>query len=200
LSDYNKIVGFDHMIRPMQRERVPFPLCVIPLMAGVTTGDIVMLTGERVFGWTADEYTVSDEFSYIVDYDEVAPFAKSTFVSYGNITNGFVGSDGWPLIINWELPKTENGGFGPALVPFSLPKPQTITEFTWIGNQNYWIPNKVSLTFDGKDKQTFNVPANDEPHVLEVKPARTAKDLILAIEGWQEKPTLGRSSASTTFT
>jgi beta-galactosidase len=25
LSDYNKIVGFDHMIRPMQRERVPFP-------------------------------------------------------------------------------------------------------------------------------------------------------------------------------
>jgi beta-galactosidase len=146
-----------------------------------------MLTGERVFGWTADEYTVSDEFSYIVDYDEVAPFAKSTFASYGNITNGFVGSDGWPLIINWELPKTENGGFGPALVPFSLPKPQTITEFTWIGNKNYWIPTKVSLT-SGADKKTYIVPANDEPQVIEVKPPLVGKDFTVAIEGWQERP------------
>jgi beta-galactosidase len=188
LSDYNKIVGFDHMIRPMQRERVLFSAIRDPLLAGVTTGDIVMSTGERIFHYIADEYLVSDEFSYIVDYDEVAPFAKSTFVSYGNITNGFVGSDGWPLIINWELPMTADGSFGPALVPFSLPKPQTITEFTWIGNKNYWIPNKVSLTFDGKDKQTWNVPANDEPQALDVKPVHTAKDFTLAIEGWQERP------------
>jgi hypothetical protein len=56
--------------------------------------------------------------------------------SYGKITNGFAGSDGWPLIINWEMPKTDNGGVRPRRsVPFSLPKPQTITEFTWIGNQ-----------------------------------------------------------------
>jgi hypothetical protein len=88
-----------------------------PLMAGVTTGDIVMLSGERIFGWTADEYVASDVFSHIVDFDDVAPFAKSTFFAYDKITNGFVGSDGWPLIINWELPKTANGGFGPAVVP-----------------------------------------------------------------------------------
>jgi beta-galactosidase len=187
LSDYNKIVGFDHMIRPMQRERVTFPAVRDPLLAGATTGDIVMLNGERIFGFIADEYTVSDEFSYIVDYDDVAPFAKSSFHAYGNITNGFVGSDGWPLIINWELPKTENGGFGPALVPLSLPKPQTITEFTWIGNKNYWIPTKVSLT-SGAGKKTYTVPANDEAQVLEVKPPLASQDFTVAIEGWQERP------------
>lgn len=187
LADYNKVVGFDHMIRPMQRERVVFPPVRDPLLAGVTTGDIVMLSGERIFGFTADEYTVADEFTFIVDYDDVAPFAKSSFFAFPNITNGFVGSDGWPLIINWELPVKPGGGFGPALVPFSLPKPQTITEFTWIGNKNYWIPTRVSLTA-GTEKVTFDVPANDEPQVLPVMPARTARDFTLAIEGWQERP------------
>jgi beta-galactosidase len=65
------------MIRPMQRERVLFPAVRDPLLAGVTTGDIVMSTGERIFHYIADEYLVSDEFSYIVDYEDVAPFAKS---------------------------------------------------------------------------------------------------------------------------
>jgi beta-galactosidase len=142
LSDYNKIVGFEHMIRTMQRERILFSPVRDPLLAGATTGDIVMSTGERIFHYIADEYSVSDAFSYIVDYDEVAPFATSTFFAYDKITNGFIGSDGWPQIINWELPVLPGGGFGPALVPFSLPKPQTITEFTWIGNKNYWFPTK----------------------------------------------------------
>ncbi len=188
LGDYNKIVGFDHMIRKMQRERILFSPVKDPLMAGLTLGDVVLLSGERIFGWTSDEYTASDMFSYIVDYDEVAPFAKSTFSAYDKITNGFVGSDGWPLIINFPLEKNEAGGFKPALVPISFPKPQTIKEFTWIGNKNYWLPNKVSLTFDGKDKQVWNVPANDEPQTLAIKAPRPAKDLALAIEGWEVRP------------
>ncbi|MEN6338348.1 MAG: glycoside hydrolase family 2 TIM barrel-domain containing protein, partial [Phycisphaerales bacterium] len=56
LSDYNKIVGFDHVIRKFKRERVTFPAVRNPLTSGLTTGDIVMLSGQRIFGWTADEY------------------------------------------------------------------------------------------------------------------------------------------------
>lgn len=187
LGDYNKIVGFDHMIRPMQRERVSFPPVKDPLMAGLTLGDVVLLSGERIFGWTSDEYTVSDMFSHIVDFDDVAPFAKSSFWAWDKITNGFVGSDGWPLIINWELPKNAGGAFTPALVPFTLPKPQTIKEFTWIGNKNYWLPTKVSLSMDGA-KQLFDVPANDEPQQLAITSPKSAQQFALAIEGWQQKP------------
>jgi hypothetical protein len=188
LNDYNKIVGFDHMIRPMQRERVLFSPVKDALMSGLSLGDVVLLSGERIFGWTSDEYTASDMFSYIVDYDEVAPFAKSTFFAYNNITNGFVGSDGWPLIINYNLEKDATGGFKPSLVPIRFPKPQTISEFTWIGDKNYWIPNKISLSFDGKDKQTFNVPANDEPQTLAIKAPRATNEITLAIEGWETRP------------
>ena len=190
LADYNKIVGFDHMIRPMQRERVLFSTVRDPLMAGTTTGDIVMLSGERIFGWTADEFIAGDVFSYIVDYEDVAPFAKSTFFAFDKITNGFVGADGWPLIINYPLEKDAAGKFKPSIIPLSFPKPQTLTEFTWIGNKNYWIPTKVSLSA-GSNKQTFTVPANDEPQALALKAGTTGKDWTLAVEGWEERPNVG---------
>jgi beta-galactosidase len=49
----------------------------------------------------------------------------------------------------------------------------------------------VSLT-SGSEKKTFDVPANDEPQALEVKPPLTGKDFTVAIEGWQERPDVRR--------
>ena len=145
IESYNKIVGFEHMIRPFKRERVVLPAVRDPLTAGLTTGDVALYSAQRIFSWTEGNYVVSDEFSYVVDYDEVAPFGKSTFFAYDNIVNGFVNADGWPLIINFEVNKDGS----PYDVPITLPKPQTITEFTWIGNTNYYPQTKVNLIFDG---------------------------------------------------
>ena len=64
------------MIRPFGRERVALANPRHPLTAGLTTGDVVMRSGERIFGWTSDEFVADDVFSYIVDYRDVAPFAK----------------------------------------------------------------------------------------------------------------------------
>ena len=77
LADYNRIVGFDHMIRPFKRERVVFPAVRDPLTAGLTTGDVALYSSQKIFAWTEGNYVVSDEFTYVVDYDEVAPFGKS---------------------------------------------------------------------------------------------------------------------------
>ena len=72
--------------------------------SGLTTGDVAMYSSKRIFNWTEGNYVVSDEFGYVVDYDEVAPFAKSSFFAFDNIVNGFVNADGWPLIINFPIP------------------------------------------------------------------------------------------------
>ena len=56
LSDYNKIVGFDHMIRPFGREKVTFPAVRSPLTAGLSTSNIVMGSGKRIFNWQAGDY------------------------------------------------------------------------------------------------------------------------------------------------
>ena len=182
LADYNRIVGFDHMIRPFKRERVSFPVPKNPLTSGLSTGEIVLLSGQKINGYNDDEYTASDEFSYVVDYDDVAPFAKSSFFAFDNITNNFVGADGWQLIINFPIPTDGK----PAEVPMTFPKPQTITELTWVGNTFYWPQTKIALVFDGKDRVEYDVKPDNSPQVLAVNPPRTAANVTLQIADWQK--------------
>jgi hypothetical protein len=183
LSDYNKLVGYNHMIRPFTRERVTFPATKNPLTAGLTTGDIVMHSGERIFNFTSDEYVASDIFSYVVDYDEVATFGKFSSDFLHNIVNGFVGADGWPLIV--DVPVTQNS------IPFTLPRPEEITEFTWIGNAFYDLATKVELIFDPKaggsgDTVSFAVEPNNQPQTFTLTPPHRGQDITLRIAEWKK--------------
>jgi beta-galactosidase len=186
LADYNKLVGYEHMIRPFTRERVTFPPSKNPLTAGLTTGDIVMHSGERIFNWTSDEYVASDIFSYVVDYDEVATFGKFSSDFLHNIVNGFVGADGWPLIV--DVPVTQNS------IPFTLPRPEEITEFTWIGNTFYHPATKVELIFDPKaggsgDVVPFAVEPNNQPQTFTLNPSHKGKEITLRIAEWKKVST-----------
>nr|CAX69033.1 Glycoside hydrolase, family 2, Beta-galactosidase [uncultured bacterium] len=173
LADYNKIVGFEHMIRPFWRERVSFPAQKHPLTSGLTTGDIVMLSGKRIFGWTSDEYVADDVFSYAVDLDDVAPFMKFPNDFARNMVNGMTNADGWPYIVN--IPQKE------ADWTLRLPKAQELTELTWIGNRNYNLPTGIELTFDDRDAIKFTVQPNDDPQILPIQPPRTASKVRLRI-------------------
>ena len=181
LEDYNKIVGANHMIRSMRRERVQFSSPRSPLMAGLTLGDVVMLSGERIFGWVSDEYVAGDIFSHIVDYDEAAPFGTSDNFLYNNAVNGFVGSDGWKQINDFPLPKN-----GTALT-FTLAKPQTITEFVWDASVNYNATTKVGLSVDGKT-QTWDVPANGDAQTLKLNPPLTGTKIELQMLDSEKRP------------
>jgi beta-galactosidase len=184
LADYNRLVGYDHMIRPFTRERVAFPPTKNPLTAGLTTGDIVMHSGERIFNFTSDEYVASDIFSYVVDYDEVATFGKFSSDFLHNIVNGFVGADGWPLIV--DVPVSQNS------IPFTLPRPEEITEFTWIGNTFYHPATRVELIFDpkaggsGGDTVSFNVHPDNLPQTFALNPPHRGKEITLRIAEWKK--------------
>ena len=186
LTDYNRIVGVDHMIRPFRRERVVFPPVRDRLTSGLTTGDVVLYSSERIFSWTAGNYVVSDMFSYVIDYDEVASFGSSPFFAYENITNGFVSADGWPLIINFP----KNTDDSPYDVPIRLQQPQTLTEFTWIGNTFYYPQTKVNLIFDGdRDEMlSFDTEPNAEPQTFAIDPPRAASEVTVQIAGWTPVP------------
>ena len=187
LESFDELVGFKHMIRPFGRERVGFAARRDPLMVGVNLGDLVMLSGQRIFGYTSDEYVASDVFSNVVDYEDVAPFARSDFAAFPNITNGFTGADGWPLIINFELPKSAAGALEPFTVKMNLPQPQTLDKLVWTGNTFYYPQTQIQLSFDGKPAQNFAVAPNGEPQVLEFAPTRVEKEIALTIAGWQVK-------------
>ncbi|MEI6166259.1 MAG: glycoside hydrolase family 2 TIM barrel-domain containing protein [bacterium] len=184
LADYNKIVGVEHVIRPFIRERVQFPAIRNPLTAGLSSGDIVMLSGKRVFGFREEEFTVPDEFTYVVDYDEIAPFGKSDFASYDKIVNGFIGADGWPQIIDFGIPENDQ----PFPIKITLPKAETITEITYDPSVNYNPTTKIALLFDGKDRQEFVLPPDGDPRTFAVTPPRQARELTLELREWQVDP------------
>jgi len=185
LADYNKIVGFEHMIRPFWRERVGFPPQRNPLTAGLTTGDIVMRSGERIFGWTSDEYVASDIFTYVIDYDDVAPFARFPNEFIKNMVNGMVSADAWKYIVNVPVPES-----GPLEWVLSLPKEQEIVQMDWIGNTFYYPVTKVQLIFDGKEDTaaTFATKPNNDLQVFPVDPPRKGKDITLRLAEWEKVP------------
>lgn len=187
LADYDRIVGVEHVIRPFKRERVTFPPVRNPLTAGLTVGDIVMLSGQRMFGWTADEYVASDVFKYVVDLEDMAPFAKSDFPSYDNIVNGFIGSDGWPLIIDFEYPKDGK----PYEIQLELPSEETIVEYTHDQSINYSPTSRIALLFDGKDRVEFALDASGDAQTFAIEPPRRARRVTLQIVEWQPDPAKG---------
>ncbi|MEN6578097.1 MAG: hypothetical protein ABFD90_17265, partial [Phycisphaerales bacterium] len=184
LADYNTIVGFDHVIRKFKRERVTFPAVRNPLTSGLTTGDITLLSGQRIFGWTADEYVASDVFTHVVDVDEMAPFATSTFFGWDNMTNGFVGSDGWPLIMDFEAPADGK----PYEFSITLPHEETIVEYVHDQSVNYNPTGNVMLLFDGKDPATFTLTPDGEAVSCPVDPARKAKVITVRLGGYEFAP------------
>ena len=184
LGDYSRIVGFDHVIRKFKRERVTFPAVRNPLTSGLTTGDITMLSGQRIFGWTADEYVASDVFTYVVDIDEIAPFATSSFFGWDNMTNGFVGSDGWPLIMDFGAP--EDGR--PYEFTITLPHEETITEYIHDQSVNYNPTGNVTLLFDGEDPARFDLTPDGEAVNCTIDPPRKAKVVTVRLGGYGFAP------------
>jgi beta-galactosidase len=184
LADYNKIVGFDHVIRKFKRERVTFPVVRDPLTSGLTTGDIVMLSGQRIFGWTADEYVASDVFTYVVDIDEMAPFATSTFSGWDNMTNGFVGSDGWPLIMDFGAPADGS----PYEFKIRLPHEETVVEYVHDQSVNYNPTGSVTLLFDGRDPARFDLTADGEAVSCPIDPPRKAREITVRLGGYEFTP------------
>ncbi|MCW3100449.1 MAG: Beta-galactosidase/beta-glucuronidase [Chthonomonadaceae bacterium] len=186
LADYNRLVGYDHMIRPFRRERVTFSPSRNPLTAGIPTGDIVMYSPKRIFDYQDGNYVVSDEFSYVVDYDEVAPFAHFNNTFYENIVNGFVSADGWPLIVDTDVPA--NGG--PLEIVMDFPKPQTVTELTYIGNTMYYPTTKINLLFDEKKENgvTFATRPDNQPQTFALPAAHTGKRIDLQLAEWKTLP------------
>lgn len=180
LAAYNKIVGFEHMIRPFGRERVAWGPIRHPLVAGLTTGDIVMLSGERIFDYTSDQYVASDVFSYVVDYQDVAPFATFESDFLRNMVNGMVSSDAWKYIVNVPIEPNK-----PVAFALRLPKPQRIVEVEWIGNTFYFPATKVELVADNNAPVTLAVAPHNDPQTLALRPPLVGKNITLRIVNWK---------------
>jgi len=74
LADFNKLVGVEHVLRPFEMEEIEPLIPCDPLAKGVKRGDLFMQTGEMSRGVVPVPIRVRDAWSYVVDYDNIAPF------------------------------------------------------------------------------------------------------------------------------
>ena len=171
LADFNKLVGFEHMIRPFQRERVNLASPRSRWLAGVALSDVALSSSERIFPFQDGTFVASDIFSYIVDLDDIAPFGKWNKESYNRFGAGFVQADGWKYILNHPAIDA------PYVLTFD--KPQEVVSWTWDGNTNYDATSQVDVIPDANEtaKRVFEVRENGEATALLVEPPLVATSL-----------------------
>jgi Glycosyl hydrolases family 2, sugar binding domain/Glycosyl hydrolases family 2/Glycosyl hydrolases family 2, TIM barrel domain len=182
LADYNRVVGVEHMIRPFRREKVTFPPVKNPLTAGLTSGDVALYSSERIFSWQEGNFVASDTFSYVVDYDEVAAFARFPGQFELNLVNGMVSADAWKYIYNVPAPARP-----PLDIKLVFPKPQTLVEMEWIGNTFYYPVTQVRLFFDGREEDgvTFETKPDNDPQTFPIAPPLEGRELTLRLTDWE---------------
>src|SRR6185369_6853360 len=185
LADYNRIVGVDHLIRPFRRERVTFAPVKNHLTAGLSSSDVALYSSERIFPWQDGNYVASDTYSYVVDYDEVAPFAKFPDDFALNVVNGLVSADAWKYIWNVPAPVTP-----PLDLKLTFPEEQELVEMEWIGNTFYYPVTRVQLFFgnNAASGMAFETKPNNEPQVFSINPPIKGSALTVRLADWEKPP------------
>ena len=146
LADFNKVVGFNHVIRPFKMERVKLAAVRDPVTVGLTMRDVALESSERIYPWAGDRYPARDTFTYVVDLDDIAPFAQSAKYAHGwsQMTNGLTSADSWKFIFYHDLSKADPKPKWSA----TFPREEEIVEFSIILNTHYRRITKLRLIFD----------------------------------------------------
>jgi len=181
LADFNRIVDHEHVIRPFQMERVLLAMPQDPLTAGLTLRDVVMDTGEKMFGWMALKWPDEEAFRYIVDHTDIAPFAelptpeelgkepgraeKGSDHWPANLVNGFTADDTWRLTYTVIMDAGHKTKW-----TMQLPKEEELLSLKIKINQIYHKITKIN----------FYVDDDPEPVVAELRPEGTIQEVVLA--------------------
>ena len=196
LDSFNKLVGYNHLIRPFRREKVSLATPRDPLISGLSQRDVVLYSGERIFGWIKDEYAADDVFTHVVDLQNTAPFMEGPGIGgTASITNGFTATDAWKYIVYMTM--NEDGT--PPTFTWELPRRETITGFSIVPNSHYWWVTKIKLVFDGDESKTRVIELEDydqennprQDFELDPVEAKTIKYVPVEWVERRNKPTMG---------
>ncbi|MCZ2342260.1 MAG: hypothetical protein LC104_10755 [Bacteroidales bacterium] len=193
LADFNRLVGYDHVMRPFRRERVTLAPVRDPLAAGLALRDVALESAEKIYPWAGDRYPASDSFSHVVDLTDIAPFARSSSFQQGwsQMTNGLTSADSWKFIFYHDQ---STAGERPSWSA-TLPKREQIRGLSLIINGHYRKLTQLRVVFDGNRDQaiTLNLKPEAERRQDFSFPPRECQSIALEPLAWtpHEKPVIG---------
>jgi len=201
LADFNRLVGCDHLLRGFRCEKVALAPTSDPLASGLSQRDVALSSGKRVFGWKGDEFAADDVFTHVVDLENIAPFMTGPGIEGtsadrpDSIVNGFTGTEAWKYIKYYPM----NDDGSPQTPTWTLPRKETLTGFSIVPNDHYWLITKLKLVFDGDEStaQTIALAPQEkgsnmrQDFTLEPVTAKTVTFVPLEWKEASERPILG---------
>lgn len=188
LGSFNQLVGQQHVMRPFRREKVSLAAIRDPLSSGLSQRDVSLLSGERIFGWTRDEYVDDAVFTHVVDLEDIAPFCEGPGIEgTSSIVNGMTSTDAWKYI--YYMPMLEDGS--PQTLTLQFPAPQTVTGLSIVPNAHYWLMQDVRLVFDGDESKARDIrladydKSSNDRQDFELEPVE-ASSVTLVPRTWKE--------------
>lgn len=199
LASFNKLVQWNHVLRPFETERVLLAVPSDPLTAGLTLRDVVLDTGRNMYPWMALKKPDSDEFSWIVDHTDVAPFCafpkptemgKSSDTDPGadhwprNMVNGFTSDDNWSFCYTVIMDRGQKLKW-----TLTLPKEEEVVAFKIRPSRIYHPITRMNLYFDD-DATPVAVDIRADPVDQELGfPGRKARRVTMEVAKWEERGT-----------
>ncbi|MFO7958277.1 MAG: glycoside hydrolase family 2 TIM barrel-domain containing protein [Candidatus Brocadiia bacterium] len=200
LEDFNTLVGVEHIMRPFRQERVTLRLPADRLASGLSQRDVAMTTGRKYNRFMETEIPADDAFSYVVDYNDIAPFAEWPSPEYFkhfdedplnnghhplNMLNGMTSRDYWKFIFYLHLfddPPTE--------WTIELPRRERVTGLSIVPNASYHHLRELSLRFDGRQEDAVTIElapyggeGPPERQDFDFEP-RAAREVTFELEDW----------------
>ncbi len=174
LASFNTLVGVPHVLRPFEMEVVSLPPQRDPLLSGLTVRDVAMESTIQMYPWFGLKFNVDDEFSWIVDYDDIGPFCEVPGATAGDHVAARKARANWPRNVfsgfpdQWILNYYMNNA-APKL-ELKLPRPERIKHVGIVLNTDYAPAQRLNLYFDD----------DPQPVVLRTKPDRSHQEFDLA--------------------
>jgi len=166
LADFNKLVGVEHLLRPHTMENVQLPINPDPLLKGLDGINLVMYGNKK--GMQGIPLQAEDVWSFVLDYDDIAPFSKFPDSAYWEPKAAELGTDHYaPNMVNGFDESWQLGFTIPITKPeylkwtFTFPRAEEVTGFSFVPDNIYHVITKLRLSFEGSDAK---------PMDLDVKP------------------------------
>lgn len=198
LEDFNRLVGYEHVLREFQSERVLLSYPADRLASGLTLRDVVMDTGKKMYPWMALNTPAKDSFDWLVDHTDIAPFCKfpdglamgkesanpGTDHEPRNMVNGFTSDDNWAFTYTTLLDRGHKTRF-----VLELPKEEELVSLRIRPSKLYHPITKMNIYFDDDPEPvTAEIPVREQPVVEDIPiPGRKARRITLEIAGWAER-------------
>lgn len=199
LKDFNSLVGCDHVLREFETERVLLNTPIDPMASGITLRDVVMDTGQKMYGWMALKKPDTGTFGYVVDHTDIAPFCefpKPTEVGKPsdtdpgidhwprNMVNGFTSDDNWAFTYTIIMDRGDSRKF-----KLTLPKEEELVALRIRPSRIYHPITKMNVYFDDDPTPVVaDIPVREQPIIEDIPvPGRKAKTITLEVAEWAER-------------